>query len=90
VNLEMAEQGAPDEWMGTQVNIAAGSGVNLGGLDRPLRFRVRYTPHSPNWLGAVSNIVGFGWSWQLVADQHPTWQDVADTRTDWADVAARG
>jgi hypothetical protein len=41
-------------------------------------------------LGALSNIVGFGWSWQLVADQHPTWQDVADTRTDWADVAARG
>jgi hypothetical protein len=49
-----------------------------------------YTPHTPNWLPATSNTVGFGWSWQLVADHHPTWQDVADTRTDWADVAARG
>jgi hypothetical protein len=90
VNLKMAEQGAPDDWRGTQINIPSGGAYALSGLDRPLRFRVEYEPHSPNWLPAVSNIVGFGWSWQLVADQHPTWQDVADTRTDWADVAARG
>jgi hypothetical protein len=90
VNLEMAEQGAPDEWLGTQVWIGSGTAISLAGLDRPLRFRVVYTPHTPNWLPATSNVVGFGWSWQLVADQHPTWQDVADTRTDWADVAARG
>jgi hypothetical protein len=90
VNIQMAEQGAPDDWMGTQINLDAGWAIPLAGLDRPLRFRAVYTPHSPNWLAATSNVVGFGWSWQLVADQHPTWQDVADTRTDWADVAARG
>lgn len=89
VNLEMAEEGAPDEWFGTQINIKAGTSVALAGLNRPLRFRVRYTPHNGNYLEAVSNVVGFGYTWAMVKADHATWADVKASRATWADLEAR-
>jgi hypothetical protein len=86
--LEQAEEGAPDEWASLRT-IKINEWVNLGRVDRPLRLRAVYEG-GPNFQPGVSNVLTIGYSWQLVADQHPTWQDVADTRTDWADVAARG
>jgi hypothetical protein len=87
----VAEEGTPDDWvLLVNQHVWTYRPLQLPAYDRPVLFKAVWMSGTGGYRVAESNVVAFGYSWQTVANNHPTWQDVADTRSSWFDVSRRG